>query len=64
MRHKSGHGGSAVFISAEFVDAILADREPTIDLYESLAMTAAGIVAHESALKGGEQLVVPSFDKR
>ena len=64
MRHRSGHGGSAVFISAEFVDAILADREPTIDVYESLAMTAPGIVAHESALKGGEQLVVPSFDKR
>jgi hypothetical protein len=63
MRHGSGHGTSAVFLSAEFIDALLADREPTVDLYESLAMTAPGIVAHTSALKSGEQLEVPSFDR-
>ena len=63
MRHNSGHGGSAAFISAEFIDALVADREPAIDVYESLAMTAPGIVAHQSALKNGEQLAVPSFDK-
>jgi len=63
MRHASGHGGSAVFISAEFLNALLEDREPAIDLYESLAMTVPGIVAHESSLKGGEQLPVPQFEK-
>jgi predicted dehydrogenase len=63
MRHKSGHGGSAVFISAEFVNALVDDREPAIDLYESLAMTVPGIVAHQSALKEGEQLDVPQFDR-
>ena len=63
MRHHSGHGGSAAFLSAEFIDALVEGREPTVDLYESLAMTVPGIVAHESALKGGEQLDVPSFDK-
>jgi len=62
MRHASGHGGSAVFISAEFVNALLEDREPEIDLYESLAMTVPGIVAHQSAFKEGEQLDVPQFD--
>ena len=62
MRHDSGHGGSAVFISAEFVDALVADREPSIDVYESLAMTAPGIVAHQSALLDGKQLDVPGFD--
>ena len=62
MRHSSGHGGSAVFISAEFVNALLEDREPEIDLYHSLAMTVPGIVAHQSALKDGEQLDVPQFD--
>ncbi len=64
MRHKSGHGGSAVFLSAEFVNALLEDREPAIDLYESLAMTVPGIVAHQSALKEGEQLAVPQFDPK
>ncbi len=63
MRHASGHGGSAVFISAEFVNALVEDREPEIDLYESLAMTVPGIVAQQSALKDGEQLAVPQFDR-
>lgn len=62
MRHPSGHGGSAVFICAEFINALVESREPAIDLYESIAMTAPGIVAHQSAFKGGEQLKVPSFD--
>ena len=62
MQHASGHGGSAVFISAEFVNALLEDREPEIDVYESLAMTVPGIVAHQSAYKDGEQLEVPQFD--
>ncbi len=62
MRHASGHGGSAVFISAEFVNALLEDREPEIDLYTSLAMTVPGIVAHQSAFKDGEQLEVPQFE--
>jgi len=64
MRHDSGHGGSSTFLCAEFIDAIVESREPTVDLYEAIAMTAPGIVAHESAMKGGELLDVPSFDPR
>ncbi|MGD8239400.1 MAG: Gfo/Idh/MocA family oxidoreductase [Armatimonadota bacterium] len=63
MRHHSGHGGSAAFLCAEFVNALLEEREPTVDVYESIAMTAPGIVAHESAVRGGEMLEIPSFDK-
>jgi len=63
MRHGSGHDGSHVFLAAEFVNALVDDREPVIDVYESLAMTVPGIVAHESSLKNGEQLAVPSFDR-
>lgn len=63
MRHDSGHGGSHCFITHEFVAALAEDREPAIDVYESLAMTAPGIVAHQSALKGGEQMKVPTFDR-
>jgi hypothetical protein len=29
-----------------------------------VAYTAPGIVAHQSALKGGEQMKVPQFDGR
>ena len=63
MRHQSGHGGSAVFICAEFINALLENREPAVDVYEALAMTVPGIIAHQSALKNGELMKVPSFDR-
>ena len=63
MRHSTGHGGSHAFLTAEFVGALMEDREPAVDLYESLAMTVPGVVAHESSRRKGEQLTVPSFDR-
>jgi len=56
-----GHGGSHGPLMNEFITAILADRQPLVDVYESLAMTVPGIVAHRSALKGGETLKVPQY---
>ena len=63
MRHDSGHGGSHTFITHEFIAALVENREPAVDIYEALAMTVPGLIAHQSALKNGEQLKVPSFDK-
>jgi predicted dehydrogenase len=63
MRHDSGHGGSASFLSAEFIDALIGKRAPTVDIYESIAVTAPGIVAHQSALQGGVQLEVPHYGR-
>ena len=57
-----GHGGSHGHLMDEFVTAILEDREPMINVYEALAMTVPGIIAHQSALKGGERLKIPQFD--
>jgi predicted dehydrogenase len=62
MRHDSGHGGSSAFLCAEFINALIEEREPAIDIYESIAMNAPGIIAHQSALKGGLQMDVPNFD--
>jgi predicted dehydrogenase len=62
LRHTSGHGGSHTFITHEFIDALINERKPEVDIYLSLAITVPGIVAHESALKGGELLKIPSFD--
>jgi hypothetical protein len=64
MRHDSGHGGSSAFLCAEFINALLEEREPAVDIYESIAMTAPGIIAHQSALQNGKQLDVPDFEKR
>lgn len=62
LRHDSGHDGSHTFITHEFIDAIVKNRQPEVNIYEALAYTAPGIVAHESALKGGEHMKIPNFD--
>lgn len=56
-----GHGGSHGHLTNEFVDAILRDRKPWVDIAQSLNMTVAGMVAHESALKDGELLKIPQY---
>ena len=56
-----GHGGSHGYLMNEFVTAILQDRTPLVDIAQSLNMTVAGIVAHKSAMKGGELLKIPQF---
>jgi predicted dehydrogenase len=61
MVSAGGHGGSHGYLTNEFVTAILEDRRPLVDISQALAMTAAGIVAHESALKDGELLTIPQF---
>lgn len=62
LRHDSGHEGSHCFITHEFVDSVLRQRKPAVDIFEAVACTAPGIVAHQSALKGGELLKIPQFD--
>jgi predicted dehydrogenase len=56
-----GHGGSHGLLMNEFVTAILEDRKPLVDIDAALNMTVAGVVAHQSALKGGEMLKIPQF---
>jgi len=56
-----GHGGSHGHLTSEFVDAILRDRKPWVDVAQALNMTVAGIVAHQSALKDGELLKIPQY---
>ena len=55
------HGGSHGHLTSEFVDAILRDRRPWVDVALALNMTVPGIVAHQSALKGGELLKIPQY---
>jgi predicted dehydrogenase len=61
LRHDSGHEGSHTFLTHEFVSAVLERRKPAVDVYDAVAYTAPGIVAHQSALKDGEQKKVPQF---
>lgn len=61
LRHNSGHQGSHTFLTHEFIDALVNERKPAIDIYEALAYTVPGIIAHESALRGGERMKIPQF---
>lgn len=55
------HGGSHGYLMNEFVTAILQNRKPLVDIAQALNMTVSGILAHQSALKGGELLKIPQF---
>jgi predicted dehydrogenase len=61
MRHESGHEGSHTFLTHEFIQSIVENRRPAVDVNEAVAYTAPGIVAHDSALRGGELLKIPQF---
>jgi len=56
-----GHGGSHGYLMNEFITSILQDRKPLVDISWALNMTAAGIVAHHSALNNGELMKIPVY---
>ena len=57
----AGHGGSHPHLVQEFVAAITEGRAPLLDAKISANITAAGILGHESAMRGGERLYLPEF---
>lgn len=56
-----GHGGSHGRLTNEFIASIIQDRTPLVDIIAALNMTVPGIVAHESAIRGGEWLKIPQY---
>lgn len=57
----NGHHGSHPHLVHEFVRSIVERRSPAIDAVTAADWTAAGICAHESAMKGGQEVAIPSF---
>jgi predicted dehydrogenase len=58
-----GHHGSHPHLANEFIKSIVEKRNPWIDAVTSAQWTAAGICAHESAMKGGAEVLIPSFEE-
>jgi predicted dehydrogenase len=56
-----GHGGSHPHLVHAWLSAIKGDRPPLPDAETSANWTMVGICAHDSALKGGEKVVIPTF---
>jgi predicted dehydrogenase len=57
----AGHGGSHPHLVHEFVSALVEDRDPYPNAPQSANITCVGILAHESAMKGGEIIRLPEF---
>jgi hypothetical protein len=46
-------------LAHEFIRSIVEQRPPAIDALTSARWTLPGIYAHESAMRGGEPVVIP-----
>jgi len=57
----SGHEGSHHFLVDDFATAVATGSLPPVNAWEAARYTVPGIVAHQSALRGGERLPVPDF---
>jgi len=57
----SGHGGSHPHLAHQFVMSIIEDREPYPNARQAANWTCVGILAHESAMKGGMITKLPAF---
>lgn len=57
----AGHGGSHPHLVNEFINALIEKREPFPNARQSANITCVGILAHESAQKGGELIKLPAF---
>jgi predicted dehydrogenase len=56
-----GHGGSHPHLVHNFLQAVLGKKPALPDAATSVNWTLVGICAHQSALKGGERIAIPSF---
>lgn len=57
----NGHEGSHHFLVDDFARAVEGTAPTPIDAWLSARFTLPGIVAHESARRGGERLAIPDF---
>jgi len=59
-----GHGGSHPHLAHQMVNALATGTEPYPNAVESANITCVGILAHESAMKGGALMKLPSWSFR
>jgi predicted dehydrogenase len=57
----AGHGGSHPHLVHEFVNALVEERQPYPNAQQSANINCVGILAHESAMRGGRIIKMPNF---
>lgn len=60
---EAGHGGGDWWVAEEFTKYILEDKEPFFNVYRSVAMSAAAILALRSSYNNGVEYKIPDFTK-
>ena len=60
----AGHGGSHPHLVNEFLSALHEGKAPYPDARQSANITCVGILAHESAMAGGQIMKLPDFTLR
>ena len=57
----AAHGIAKNRVASEFIESILNDTIPSIDVYRAMNYTVPGICAHLSAQESGEPISVPDL---
>ena len=57
----NGHAGSHQFLVDDFVEACVSGENPPNNVWQAARYLIPGLIAHESALKGGVLMEVPDF---
>ena len=56
-----GHGTSEYYLVRDFLNSILNDTKPPIDVVRAMDMSVPGLIAHEAAMEGGVWKEIPLF---
>jgi hypothetical protein len=57
----NGHEGSHHFLVDDFVRAVEDHTLPPVNAWRAARFTLPGVIAHESARRGGERLAIPDM---
>ena len=58
---KTGHGGGDYWVCYHFVKYLTEDVEPFFNVYRSVSLSAAAIMALRSSQNGGTEYIIPDF---
>jgi hypothetical protein len=56
-----GHGGSHPHLAHKLLQAVLGREDPYPNAVQAANITCAGLLSHESALRGGEKIDLPDW---
>lgn len=59
LKRRGSHGGSHPYMAHEFIMSMVENRKPFPDVFSAANWTIAGLCAHESAMRGGERIMLP-----